>query len=132
MFGERLGVIIKGGIYGDSRFKEEYSSSFINRWSGWLGQNDIFEKRKSSWEISRATKKAETKLRDLSEQAQGTAPLPEVIESQPLKDLSPSQTKSQPLLYFIIYEAKKSIYKYNDVEMARWSGVLTEQARKSP
>lgn len=47
MFGERLGVIIKGGIYGDSRFKEEYSSSFINRWSGWLGQNDIFEKRKT-------------------------------------------------------------------------------------
>ena len=61
-----------------------------------MGPNDIFEKRKSSWEISRATKKAETKLRDLSEQAQGAAPLPKVIESQPLKDLSPSQTKSQP------------------------------------
>ena len=89
-------------------------------------------KKKNSWEISRANKKAETKLRDLSEQAQGAAPLPEVIESQPLKDLSPSQTKSQPLLYFIIYEAKKSIYKYNDVDIARWSGVLTEQARKSP
>ena len=81
---------------------------------------------------SEQNKKNETKLRDLSEQAQGAAPLPEVIESQPLKDLSPSQTKSQPLLYFIIYEAKKSIYKYNDVEIARWSGVLTEQARKSP
>ena len=61
-----------------------------------------------------SNQKAETKLRDLSEQAQGAAPLPEVIESQPLKDLSPSQTKSQPLLYFIIYEAKKSIYKYNE------------------
>ena len=96
-----------------------------------VGKNDIFEKRKSSWEISRANKKAETKLRDLSEQAQGTAPLPEVIESQPLKDLSPSQTKSQPLPYFIIYEAKKSIYKYNDVEIA-WSGVFTKEAKKSP
>jgi len=77
---------------------------------------------------ARANKKAETKLRDLSEQAQGAAPLPEVIESQPLKDLSPSQTKSQ----LIIYEAKKSIYKYNDVEIARWSGVITKQAKTSP
>lgn len=59
------------------------------------------------------------------------APLPEANASQPLKDLSPSQTKSQPLLYFIIYEAKKSIYKYNDVEIA-WSGVLTKEAKKSP
>ncbi|KXT81866.1 hypothetical protein SORDD14_01076 [Streptococcus oralis] len=49
-----------------------------------------------------------------------------------MKDLSPSQTESQPLLYFIIYEAKKSIYKYNDVEIARWSGVLTKEAKKSP
>lgn len=47
MVGERLGVIIKGGIYGDSRFEEEYSSSFINRWCRWLGQNDIFEKEKA-------------------------------------------------------------------------------------
>ena len=53
-------------------------------------------KKKNSWEISRANKKAETKLRDLSEQAQGAAPLPEANASQPLKDLSPSQTKSQP------------------------------------
>lgn len=60
------------------------------------------------------------------------APLPEANASQPLNDLSPNQTRSQPLLNSIIYEAKKSIYKYNDVEMARWSGVLTEQARKSP
>ena len=59
------------------------------------------------------------------------APLPEANASQPLKDLSPSQTKSQPLPYFIIYSAKKSIYKYNDVDIA-WSGVLTERARKSP
>ncbi|MEZ7651959.1 MULTISPECIES: hypothetical protein [Streptococcus] len=41
-----------------------------------------------------------------------------MIESQLLKDLSPSQTKSQPLPHFIIYSAKKSIYKYNDVETA--------------
>lgn len=59
------------------------------------------------------------------------APLPEVIESQPLNDLSPNQTRSQPLLNSIIYEAKKLIYKYNDVEIA-WSGVLTKQAKTSP
>ncbi|RSI61477.1 hypothetical protein D8864_05435 [Streptococcus oralis] len=60
------------------------------------------------------------------------APLPEANASQPLNDLSPNQTRFQLLLNSIIYEAKKSIYKYNDVEIARWSGVLTEQARKSP
>ena len=58
-----------------------------------------------------------------------------MIESQPLKDLSPSQTKSQPLLHFITYEVKKSIYKYNDVEIeieiARWSGVLTKRQRQA-
>ncbi|MGK8866737.1 hypothetical protein ACRS71_08795 [Streptococcus oralis] len=57
------------------------------------------------------------------------APLPEASASQPLNDLSPNQTRSQPLLNFIIYEAKKSIYKYDDVEIeiARWSGVLTKR-----
>lgn len=60
------------------------------------------------------------------------APLPEANASQPLNDLSPNQTRSQPLLNSIIYEAKKSIYKYNDVEIERWSGVLTKQAKKSP
>lgn len=56
-----------------------------------------------------------------------------MIESQPLKDLSPSQIKSQPLLHFIIYEVKKSIYKYNDVEIeiARWSEVLTKRQRQA-
>ena len=50
------------------------------------------------------------------------APLPEANASQPLNDLSPIKTKSQPLPYFIIYEAKKSIYKYNDVEIEiAWS-----------
>ena len=59
------------------------------------------------------------------------APLPEANASQPLNDLSPNQTRSQPLLNSIIYEAKKSIYKYNDVEIARWSGVLTKRQRQA-
>ena len=62
---------------------------------------------------SEQNKKNETKLRDLSEQAQGAAPLPEVIESQPLKDLSPSQTESHSSLYFTIKNPQKSIYKQN-------------------
>ena len=50
------------------------------------------------------------------------APLPEANASQPLNDWSPNQTRSQPLLSSIIYEAKKSIYKYNDVEIEiAWS-----------
>ena len=53
-------------------------------------------------------------------------PLPEANASQPLNDLSPNQTRSQPLLNSIIYEAKKSIYKYNDVEIA-WSRALTKR-----
>ena len=60
------------------------------------------------------------------------APLPEANASQPLNDLSPNQTRSQLLLNSIIYEVKKSIYKYNDVEIARWSGVFTKEAKKSP
>ena len=59
------------------------------------------------------------------------APLPEANASQPLNDLSPNQTRSQPLLNSIIYEVKKSIYKYNDVEIARWSGVLTKRQRQA-
>ena len=59
------------------------------------------------------------------------APLPEANASQPLNDLSPNQTRSQTLLNSIIYEAKKSIYKYNDVEIARWSGVLTKRQRQA-
>lgn len=41
----------------------------------------------------------------------------------------PDQISTLP--YFIIYSAKKSIYKYNDVDIA-WSGVLTKEAKKSP
>ena len=62
---------------------------------------------------SEQDKKNETKLRDFSEQAQEAAPLPEVSESQPLKDLSPSQTESHSLLYFTINKPEKSIYKEN-------------------
>ena len=62
---------------------------------------------------SEQDKKNETKLRDFSEQAQEAAPLPEVSESQPLKDLSPSQTESHSLLHFTINKPEKSIYKEN-------------------
>ncbi|EJN94193.1 PBECR4 domain-containing protein [Streptococcus ratti] len=58
-------------------------------------------------------KKNETNIRDLSEQAQEAAPLPEVTPSQPLKDLSPSQTESHSLLHFTIENPKRSIYKDN-------------------
>ncbi|NLR27672.1 PBECR4 domain-containing protein [Streptococcus mutans] len=63
--------------------------------------------------ISEQQKKNETKLRDLSEQAQEAAPLPEATPSQPLKDLSPSQTDSHSLLHFTIENPKRSIYKDN-------------------
>ncbi len=56
-------------------------------------------------------KKNETKIRDLSEQAQEAAPLPEATQSQPLKDLSPSQSESHSLLHFTIKNPQKSIYK---------------------
>ncbi|MEZ7624285.1 PBECR4 domain-containing protein [Streptococcus sp. 27098_8_22] len=58
-------------------------------------------------------KKAETKLGDFPEETQGAAPLPEANVSQPLNDLSPSQTRSQPLLHFSINEERKSIHKDN-------------------
>lgn len=58
-------------------------------------------------------KKAETKLGDFPEETQGAAPLPEANVSQPLNDLSPSQTRSQPLLHFSINEDRKSIRKDN-------------------
>lgn len=58
-------------------------------------------------------KKDETKLGDFPEETQGAAPLPEANVSQPLNDLSPSQTRSQPLLHFSINEDRKSIHKDN-------------------
>ncbi|VOD49265.1 putative conjugative transposon membrane protein [Streptococcus pneumoniae] len=62
---------------------------------------------------SERNKKVETKLGDFPEEAQGAAPLPEANVSQPLNDLSPSQTRSQPLLHFSINEERKSIHKDN-------------------
>ena len=62
---------------------------------------------------SEQSKKAETKLGDFPEETQGAAPLPEANVSQPLNDLSPSQTRSQPLLHFSINEDRKSIHKDN-------------------
>lgn len=57
---------------------------------------------------SEQIKKNETILRDLSEQAQEAAPVPEVIKSQPLKELSPTQSESHSLLYFTIQNSFKS------------------------
>ena len=77
------------------------------------------EKEKSLESIQETTnnsehnKKVETKLGDFPEETQGAAPLPEANVSQPLNDLSPSQTRSQPLLNFSINEERKSIHKDN-------------------
>ena len=62
---------------------------------------------------SEQNKKVETKLGDFPEETQGAAPLPEANISQPLNDLSPSQTRSQPLLHFSINDERKSIHKDN-------------------
>ncbi|HEM3636110.1 TPA: toprim domain-containing protein [Streptococcus suis] len=55
-------------------------------------------------------KKDETKLGDFPVK-QEAAPLPEATNSQPLNDLSPNQTRSQPLLHFTIRDNAKSIHK---------------------
>ena len=84
-----------------------------------LGSVESEEKEKSLESIqetannSEQNKKAETKLGDFPEGFQVAAPLPEANISQPLNDLSPSQTRSQPLLHFSINEDRKSIYKDN-------------------
>lgn len=62
---------------------------------------------------SEQIKKNETILGDLSEQAQEAAPVPEVIKSQPLKELSPTQSESHSLLQFTIQKPDKSMYKRN-------------------
>lgn len=62
---------------------------------------------------SKQNKKNETILGDLSEQAQEAAPVPEVIKSQPLKELSPTQSESHSLLHFTIQKPDKSMYKRN-------------------
>ncbi|WP_069989887.1 PBECR4 domain-containing protein [Streptococcus agalactiae] len=58
-------------------------------------------------------KKNETIIGDLSEITQKAAPVPEVIKSQPLKELSPTQSESHSELYFTIKDPDKSIYKNN-------------------
>lgn len=84
-----------------------------------LGSVESEEKEKSLESIqetannSEQNKKVETKLGDFPEETQGAAPLPEANVSQPLNDLSPSQTRSQPLLHFSINEDRKSIHKDN-------------------
>lgn len=84
-----------------------------------LGSVESEEKEKSLESIqetannSEQNKKAETKLGDFPEESQVAAPLPEANISQPLNDLSPSQTRSQPLLYFSINEDRKSIHRDN-------------------
>lgn len=55
-------------------------------------------------------KNAEGTIGDFPEN-QEAAPLPEANVSQPLNDLSPSQTQPQPLLYFSINEYGQSINK---------------------
>ena len=84
-----------------------------------LGSVESEEKEKSLESIqetannSEQNKKVETKLGDFPEETQGAAPLPEANVSQPLNDLSPSQTRSQPLLHLSINEDRKSIHKDN-------------------
>lgn len=53
---------------------------------------------------------AETKLGDFPDK-QGAAPLPEANLSQPLNDMSPHQTRSQPLLQFTISGQEPSTHK---------------------
>ncbi|MGT2809631.1 PBECR4 domain-containing protein [Streptococcus intermedius] len=69
--------------------------------------------QKAPEENQEQNKKVETNLGDFPEESQVAAPLPEANESQPLNDLSPSQTRSQPLLHFSINEDRKSIHKDN-------------------
>ena len=84
-----------------------------------LGSVESEEKEKSLESIqetannSEQNKKVETKLGDFPEESQVAAPLPEANISQPLNDLSPSQTRSQPLLHFSIDEDRKSIHRDN-------------------
>ena len=53
-------------------------------------------KKKKLLRNLKSNKKAETKLGDFPGAVQMAAPLPEANASQPLNDLSPNQTRSQP------------------------------------
>ena len=110
---------IEGQVFSkmdEIRQQEEQSSAEKNIQ---LGSVESEEKEKSleggqeTTNNSEQNKKAETKLGDFPEESQVAAPLPEANVSQPLNDLSPSQTRSQPLLHFSINEDRKSIHKDN-------------------
>ena len=110
---------IEGQVFSkmdEIRQQEEQSSAEKNIQ---LGSVESEEKEKSleggqeTANNSEQNKKAETKLGDFPEESQVAAPLPEANVSQPLNDLSPSQTRSQPLLHFSINEDRKSIHKDN-------------------
>ncbi|CQR25144.1 hypothetical protein BN1356_01486 [Streptococcus varani] len=80
-------------------------------------------------------KNAEGTIGDFPEN-QEAAPLPEANVSQPLNDLSPSQTQPQPLLHFSINEDGKSINKRHYhavsnkdlVKLNRYAGTLQQVA----
>lgn len=80
-------------------------------------------------------KNAEGTIGDFPEN-QEAAPLPEANMSQPLNDLSPSQTQPQPLLHFSINEAGQSINKRHYhaisnkelVKLNRYAGTLQQAA----
>ncbi|MCQ9212394.1 PBECR4 domain-containing protein [Streptococcus sp. B01] len=72
---------------------------------------NISSNQEQSEEVQGKEKKIETKLGDFPEKTQEAAPLPETTQSQPLNDLSPSQTRSQSYLHFTINGRNKSIHK---------------------
>ena len=78
-----------------------------------VGSNKLDDSNQKAPEEIQERKKVETNLGDFPEESQVAAPLPEANESRPLNDLSPSQTRSQPLLHFSINGDRKSIHKDN-------------------
>lgn len=78
-----------------------------------VSSNKLDDSNQKAPEEIQERKKVETNLGDFPEESQVAAPLPEANESQPLNDLSPSQTRSQPLLHFSINGDRKSIHKDN-------------------
>ena len=78
-----------------------------------VSSNKLDDSNQKAPEEIQERKKVETNLGDFPEESQVAAPLPEANESRPLNDLSPSQTRSQPLLHFSINGDRKSIHKDN-------------------
>ena len=78
-----------------------------------VGSNKLDDSNQKAPEEIQERKKVETNLGDFPEESQVAAPLSEANESRPLNDLSPSQTRSQPLLHFSINGDRKSIHKDN-------------------